>query len=149
MAILSERDGDRSLQNPLSQKVICESPENSSAVNFSLPENAQNRVGRWTHKELNNLKMAMTLFGDQSWRKIQRFLIQRDNESRKSRQIKKDRANKSPGACASSITSINYQHTYRSIKAIQSKIYQIKQDLEKENDEFEALRVSMLQCKKK
>lgn len=149
IGILSERDGDRSIQNHLSQKVVCESPDNSSAINFSLPENAQNRVGRWTHKELNNLKMAMTLFGDQAWRKIQRFLIQRDNESRKSRHIKKERTNKSPGVCASSITSINQQHTYRSVKAIQSKIYQIKSDVEKENEEFEFLRVSLLQCKKK
>lgn len=74
-AAMSERDGDRSVQNPMSQKVICESPDNSSVTNFHLPENAQNRVGRWTHKELNNLKMAMTIFGDQAWRKIQRFLI--------------------------------------------------------------------------
>ena len=67
---ISERDGDRSNQNPMSQKVICESPDNSSVNNFNLPENAHNRVGRWTHKELNNLKMAMTIFGDQAWRKI-------------------------------------------------------------------------------
>jgi len=31
---------------------------------FNLPKNAQKRVGRWTHKELNSLKLAMTLFGD-------------------------------------------------------------------------------------
>lgn len=40
IGILSERDGDRSIQNHLSQKVVCESPDNSSAINFSLPENA-------------------------------------------------------------------------------------------------------------
>ena len=61
---ISERDGYRSIQNPMSKKVICESPDNSSVNNFYLPENAHNRVGRWTHKELNNLKMAMTIFGD-------------------------------------------------------------------------------------
>jgi hypothetical protein len=54
---------------------MCESPDNDSAVNFHMPENAHNRVGRWTGKEINNLKLGMSLFGDQAWRKIQRFLI--------------------------------------------------------------------------
>ena len=74
----SESNVDRSMcgQNhpTLSQK-ICESPDNDSVVNFHLPENAHNRVGRWTGKEINNLKLGMGLFGDQAWRKIQRFLI--------------------------------------------------------------------------
>jgi len=37
---------------------------------FDLPANSQNRVGRWTHSELVSLKTAMTIFGDQSWKKI-------------------------------------------------------------------------------
>lgn len=63
----SESNIERSMcgQNhpTLSQK-ICESPDNDSVANFHLPENAYNRVGRWTGKELNNLKLGMSLFGD-------------------------------------------------------------------------------------
>jgi hypothetical protein len=57
-----------------------------------LPKNAQKRVGRWTHKELNSLKLAMTLFGDQRWKKIQEFLVYREKDLKKSRTIlKKDK----------------------------------------------------------
>ena len=75
-----------------------------------MPKNSQNRVGRWTQQELSNLKLAMAIFGDQSWKKIQQFLIQREKDSKKSKTI----AKKKP------------EYTYRSVKAIQSKIYQIK-----------------------
>ena len=60
-------------------------PENSSVANFQLPENGYNRVVRWTSQEINNLKLGMSLFGDQAWRKIQRFLIQRDSDNRRSK----------------------------------------------------------------
>jgi hypothetical protein len=61
----------------------------------------------------------MTIFGDQSWKKIQRFLVNRELDSRKSKAIKK---------CEED----SYFHTYRSVKAIQSKIYQIKPEVEQE-----------------
>ena len=48
----------------------------------------------------------MTIFGDQSWKKIQRFLVHKEGES----------------------TDI----TYRSVKGIQSKIYQLKPEIERE-----------------
>ena len=50
---------------------------------IKLPSNSQYRNGRWTHHELSNLKLAMSIFGDQSWRKIQQFLIHKDKEDRK------------------------------------------------------------------
>ena len=85
-----------------------------------MPKKARNRVGRWTSKELKNLKLAMTLYGDQSWKKIQTFLLQRQKSKiTRSKSIKKN-------------NQICY--TYRSIKAIQNKIYQIKPDIELEND---------------
>ena len=37
--------------------------------------------------------------------------------------------------------------TYRSVKAIQSKIYQIKQDFEKKQDEFDKLQELILKKK--
>ena len=43
-----------------------ESPEE-----YTLPKNSLNRVGRWTNQEISNLKLAMAIFGDQSWKKIQ------------------------------------------------------------------------------
>lgn len=58
----------------------------------------------------------MAIFGDQSWKKIQQFLIQKEKESKKSKTIKKA------------------DYTYRSVKAIQSKIYQIKPRVETELD---------------
>ena len=82
---------------------------------FILPNNAHNRVGRWTHLELTSLKLAMAIFGDQSWKKIQKFLIYQENENKKSKNITKGKT------------------TYRSVKAIQSKIYQIKPEVETEN----------------
>lgn len=91
----------------------------------------------------------MNLFGDQSWRKIQKFLIHKQEDLKKSKQIKKERAfNRkwSPQGCNSSIGSVN-MHTYRSVKAIQSKIYQIKQDSERELEEFETLREGILRRK--
>lgn len=48
--------------------------ENTNAQ-YQLPESANNRTGRWQPSELVNLKLAMGVFGDQSWRKIQRFLV--------------------------------------------------------------------------
>jgi nitrate/nitrite-specific signal transduction histidine kinase len=42
--------------------------------------------------------------------------------------------------------SVNMQ-TYRSVKAIQSKIYQIKQDSEKDLEEFENLKDAILKKK--
>ena len=54
----------------------------------------------------------MAIFGDQSWKKIQQFLIQREKEAKKSKTIKKA------------------EFTFRSVKAIQSKIYQIKPRVE-------------------
>ena len=129
---------------------MCDSPDNSSVAGFQLPENGVNRVVRWTGQEINNLKLAMSLFGDQAWLKIQRFLIQRDNDNRRSKQIKKERStnyNKaSPQGCNSSMGSHNMQ-TYRSVKAIQSKIYQIKQDFEKKQDEFDKLQELILKKK--
>jgi uncharacterized protein YlaI len=50
----------------------------------------------------------MTIFGDQSWKKIQRFLVQESKSLIQSKQIQKKQCG---------------QFTYRSIKAIQSKIY--------------------------
>jgi len=91
--------------------------ENSSP-DVNIPPTYQNRVGRWTNSELASLKIAMSIFGDQSWKKIQRFLIQ-DN-SQKTKQINK------------------YEITYRSVKAIQSKIYQIKPELEQEQTTIQA-----------
>lgn len=91
----------------------------------------------------------MSVFGDQAWRKIQRFLIQRQEDVRRSKLIKKERSlNRkwSPPGCTSSMGSVNMQ-TYRSVKAIQSKIYQIKQDSEKELEEFESLREAILKKK--
>lgn len=58
----------------------------------------------------------MNIFGDQSWRKIQRFLVQKEQESRRSKGIKKELQD----AC-----------TIRSVKAIQSKIYQIKHEVDR------------------
>ena len=57
--------------------------------------------------EKNSLKLAMSIFGDQSWKKIQRFLVNRELDHRKSKTIKKqgDEAQL-------------YYHTYRSVKAI-------------------------------
>jgi hypothetical protein len=70
----------------------------------------------------------MSIFGDQSWKKIQRFLIQRIKDSKKSRSIQKKYKN---GQLVNSSES-SYYYTYRSIKAIQSKIYQVKPDVERE-----------------
>jgi starvation-inducible outer membrane lipoprotein len=56
----------------------------------------------------------MAIFGDQSWKKIQQFLIYREKDSKKSKTIKK------------------VDFTFRSVKAIQSKIYQIKSRVESE-----------------
>ena len=50
----------------------------------------------------------MTIFGDQSWKKIQRFLVHSHKEGES--------------------TDI----TYRSVKGIQSKIYQLKPEIERE-----------------
>jgi len=58
----------------------------------------------------------MAIFGDQSWKRIQQFLIQKEKESKKSKTIKKA------------------DFTFRSVKAIQSKIYQIKPRVEIELD---------------
>lgn len=91
-----------------------------------LPKHATKRVGRWTHKELNSLKLAMTLFGDQRWKKIQEFLVYREKEQKKSKTITKQKGKSDiygPGII-----------TYRSVKAIQSKIYQIKSRVESELD---------------
>lgn len=96
------------------EEIMC---EGDLAEHYALPKNSQNRVGRWTQQELGNLKLAMNIFGDQSWKKIQQFLIQREQESKKSKTIVKDKPT---------------QYTYRSVKAIQSKIYQIKQRVESE-----------------
>ena len=58
----------------------------------------------------------MTIFGDQSWRKIQRFLLYKEKLVKsKSLGIKKN-----DKLC----------YTYRSVKAIQNKIYQIKPEIE-------------------
>jgi len=70
----------------------------------------------------------MSIFGDQSWKKIQRFLIQRIKDSKKSRSIQKKYKN---GQLVNASES-SYYYTYRSIKAIQSKIYQVKPDVERE-----------------
>ena len=48
--------------------------------------------------------------------------------------------------CNSSIASTRcFNHTYRSVKAIQSKIYQIKPDFEKEADELDIVQEKLLQ----
>jgi len=86
---------------------------------YDLPLNASNRNTRWTHSEKSSLKLAMTIFGDQSWKKIQRYLVNRELDSRKSKTIKKSDEDL-------------YYHTKRSVKAIQSKIYQIKPEVEQE-----------------
>lgn len=57
----------------------------------------------------------MAIFGDQSWKKIQKFLIVEENNNNKSKNIYKGKT------------------TYRTVKAIQSKIYQIKSTVEQEN----------------
>jgi len=47
--------------------------------------------------------------------------------------------------CNSSIASTRcFNHTYRSVKAIQSKIYQIKPDFEKEADELDNVQEKLL-----
>ena len=58
----------------------------------------------------------MQIFGDQSWKKIMKFLIIEEKESKKSKTISKVKT------------------TFRSVKAIQSKIYQIKKEVEAENN---------------
>lgn len=93
----------------------------------------------------------MNLFGDQAWRKIQRFLIQKEQESRRSKNIKKERSAQrlSGGCCNSSMNSIkSYLYTYRSVKAIQSKIYQIKPEFEREMEIVENMQ-EKLEFKKK
>lgn len=111
-----------------SQASSSEKTISGTGTHFSLPQNSQNRVGRWTNQELASLKLAMSIFGDQSWKKIQQFLIQREKDSKKSKSIlKKEKLNSS-------------QFTYRSIKAIQSKIYGIKPELEKENELIKTFR---------
>jgi len=96
-----------------SQQMSVEVNEDSSA------NNSHNRTARWKLQELNSLKTAMTIFGDQSWRKIQRFLVQEQKTQTQSKQISKSQGAK--------------QFTFRSIKAIQNKIYQIKTEVEQEN----------------
>lgn len=64
---------------------------------------------------MNSLKLAMTLFGDQRWKKIQEFLVYREKEQKKSRTITKQK-NKTDLFSSGTLT-------YRSVKAIQSKIY--------------------------
>lgn len=71
-----------------------------------IPLNASNRNTRWTHSEKNSLKLAMSIFGDQSWKKIQRFLVNREPDLRKSKTIKKGGDEQF------------FVHTYRSVKAI-------------------------------
>ena len=76
----------------------------------------------------------MNIFGDQQWKKIQRFLILKDSESKKSKNIqKKDKLSsiKESGA-SSSFSQQSGIYTYRSVKAIQSKIYQIKPEVKKD-----------------
>ena len=116
----SSNNSSQSSSNPNSDK---SSSDNSS---FQLPQNSNNRVGRWNQEELASLKLAMSIFGDQSWKKIQRFLIQRIKDSKKSRSIQKKYKHGSMGSDNS------YYYTFRSIKAIQSKIYQVKPDVERE-----------------
>lgn len=98
-----------------------EPTKSSEAASLDLdskfPPNYQNRIGRWTNLEISQLKIAMSIFGDQSWKKIQRYLVQESRALSQSKQISK----KQPS-----------QFTYRSIKAIQSKIYQIKSEIEDE-----------------
>lgn len=76
----------------------------------------------------------MNIFGDQQWKKIQRFLILKDNESKKSKNIQKK--DKLSGTKESGVSSSSSQqsgvYTYRSVKAIQSKIYQIKPEVKKD-----------------
>lgn len=82
---------------------------------------------------MNSLKLAMTLFGDQRWKKIQEFLVYREKElNKKSRTITKQ---KNMNLNLNKSELINYSSgtiTYRSVKAIQSKIYQIKPRVESE-----------------
>lgn len=40
------------------------SKQDDPKSNFSLPNNALNRVGRWTNYELSKLKLSMAIFGD-------------------------------------------------------------------------------------
>ena len=77
-----------------------ESKVEESNVNYDPPEGAHNRVGRWTNTELTKLKLAMQIFGDQSWKKIRKFLIIEEKESKKSKAITKVKT------------------TFRSVKAI-------------------------------
>lgn len=68
---------------------------------------------------MNSLKLAMTLFGDQRWKKIQEFLVYREKElNKKSRTITKQ---KNMNINLNKSDLINYSSgtiTYRSVKAI-------------------------------
>ena len=57
----------------------------------------------------------MSIFGDQAWKKIQRFLVMKESSGNGS---------DADGMCI----------TYRSVKGIQSKIYQIKPEVERDAD---------------
>ena len=79
--IKNRKNNKGSLSNPNESKV------DDSNVNYDPPEGAHNRVGRWTNTELTKLKLAMSIFGDQSWKKIRKFLIIEEKESKKSKTI--------------------------------------------------------------
>lgn len=112
----SESNKESSSSSSNKEEITHRDDADDSQEDYTLPKNSQNRVGRWTHHEISNLKLAMAIFGDQSWKRIQQFLIQKEKESKKSKTIKKA------------------EYTYRSVKAIQSKIYQIKPRVETELD---------------
>ena len=82
--IKSSSSSNNSSQSSSNQNSDKSSSENSS---FQLPPNSSKRVGRWNQEELASLKLSMSIFGDQSWKKIQRFLIQKEKDSKKSRSI--------------------------------------------------------------
>ena len=45
-------------------------PADMAMPGGGVPPNSQNRIGRWSNQELGSLKLAMSIFGDQSWKKI-------------------------------------------------------------------------------
>ena len=67
----SESDKESSTSSSNLEESLHKDQGEESLEDYTLPKNSQNRVGRWTHNEISNLKLAMAIFGDQSWKKIQ------------------------------------------------------------------------------
>lgn len=67
----SDSNKESSSSNSIKEETVPKEDSEDTPEDYTLPKNSQNRVGRWTHHEISNLKLAMAIFGDQSWKKIQ------------------------------------------------------------------------------